>query len=194
MRKIILRICFLFWALFIGGFCYYLYSIPSPATDFPKADAIVVLTGGKGRVQEGIRLLSRQQAEKMLISGVGSGVNLEDLLSLQPANADEKQAAREQSGSISLGRSADSTSTNAQETKEWMEKQRFKSLLLVTANYHMPRSLMEFSSLMPEMKIYPAPVAPDDFHFDRWWTDAKSAKLLFLEYFKLVAAWIRIHQ
>lgn len=194
MRKLILRIFFVCCLLFIGGFCYYLYSIPSPMTKFPKVDAIVVLTGGKGRVQEGIRLLSRQQAEKMLISGVGSGVNLEDLLTLQPANADEKQTARQQSGSISLGYSADSTSTNAQETKEWMEKQRFNSLLLVTANYHMPRSLMEFSSLMPEMKIYPAPVAPEDFHFGRWWTDAKTAKLLFLEYLKLIAAWIRIQQ
>lgn len=192
MKKILnllLLGCLLVWA---GGFFLFLGHIPAESpTHYPKADAIVVLTGGKGRLHYALKLLAHGRAEKLLISGVGYGVHLGDLLSRQPLTGEAITSAQEKSSDISLGYMAYSTATNASETRKWMEKNHFHSILLVTASYHMARSVFEFSALMPEITIYEAPVIPDDFHIERWWEDKKTLKLVVMEYHKYIAARFR---
>lgn len=193
VRWIIYSAC-LFILLWAGGLLLFYTSIPEhrPAA-IPTADAIVVLTGGRDRINAGVKLLSEGYATKLLVSGVGYGVHKKELIALQRMAAPSQQSAVENSAKISLGYEAYSTATNARETRRWMRRHHLKSLILVTANYHMPRSRMEFAALMPDLTIYPVPVNPSDFEKTRWWSDARSRELLFKEYHKFLLSWCRIH-
>jgi uncharacterized SAM-binding protein YcdF (DUF218 family) len=177
---------FLIFLLWLAGFFWFLAQIPStsPPQD-NKADAIVVLTGGSKRLEHGFHLLKMGRADKLLVSGVGQGVLLRDLLT--PDTPPEKALQALPPG-VSLGYKANSTATNATETHRWMEKNGYRSMLLVTANYHMPRALLEFSWLMPEMTILPEPAFPDDFKLESWWKHWRSFTLIVLEYHKFLAA------
>lgn len=193
LRWIIYTAC-LFILLWAGGLGLFYASIPDerPAT-IQNADAIVVLTGGRDRIDAGVKLLSEGYATKLLVSGVGYGVHKKELMALQRLATPSKKSAEANSEKISLGYEAYSTATNARETRRWMQRNHLKSLLLVTANYHMPRSRMEFAALMPDLTIYPVPVNPSDFDKSRWWSDARSRELLFKEYHKFLLSWCRIH-
>ena len=92
---------------------------------------------------------------------------------------------------VALGYEADDTEGNATETAAWMKTQKFKSLRLVTANYHMPRSLIEFRHAMPDIEIVPHPVFPETFKQDDWWLWPGSAALLAREYSKYLIALVR---
>jgi uncharacterized SAM-binding protein YcdF (DUF218 family) len=72
-----------------------------------------------------------------------------------------------------------------------MRDQGFKSLRLVTANYHMPRSLLEFRHAMPDLEIVPHPVFPENFKQDEWWLWSRSASLVASEYSKYLIALLR---
>ena len=89
---------------------------------------------------------------------------------------------------ISVGYRADNTAGNARETAEWVEKQGLKSIRLVTASYHMPRSLLEFHRAMPDVRIVPHPVFPPRFKGSRWWLWPGTAALLSSEFGKYVIA------
>lgn len=170
----------LFW--FIGLFIFASY-IPGPSASVRlRTDAIVVLTGGAGRVTEGLTLLEQGLGERLFVSGVYRGVDVAALLKVA------RQMPRNLEWRITLGYSADNTVGNAQETAEWMAKQRYRSLRLVTASYHMPRSLMEFRRAMPAVDIIIHPVHPSQFKLDRWWLWPGSARLVMIEYHKYLVA------
>jgi uncharacterized SAM-binding protein YcdF (DUF218 family) len=120
-----------------------------------RTDAIVVLTGGSGRLVEGLALLEGGVAEKLFVSGVYRGVDVEELLRVARADGGSDSVAR-----IALGHEADDTRGNAHETAAWMAEQGYNSLRLVTAAYHMPRSLLEFARAMPDVSVIPHPVFP----------------------------------
>src|SRR5690606_9365765 len=101
--------------------------------------------GGSERLSEGRRLLTRQLADKLFISGVYRGVEVDELLSAG------KSDPRLISCCVILGHVAENTRGNALETAVWVYEEGYKSLRIVTANYHMPRSLLEFRSLMPDI-------------------------------------------
>lgn len=172
-----------FW--FVGLFVFASY-IPEPGPLPPnRTDAIVVLTGGSGRVGEGLRLLERGLADKLFVSGVYRGVDVAALLRaarLTPSQMEWR---------IALGYTADSTSGNARETGEWMRAQGYRSLRLVTASYHMPRSLLEFRRVLPNARIVIHPVHPNRFKSSRWWLWPGSARLVIIEYNKYLLA--RMH-
>jgi len=120
-----------------------------------KADGIVVLAGGAGRIAAGIELLHSGHGRRLLISGVDPNIE-----------SDVIYAAIGNSGTgteccVDLGRAALDTAGNADEALAWARKQGFKSLLVVTADYHMPRSLTEFRCRGSEIRIYPQPVRTD---------------------------------
>jgi uncharacterized SAM-binding protein YcdF (DUF218 family) len=142
------------------------------------ADAIVVLTGGSERVAAGIDLLNAHMGRKLLISGVHPGLSLDRLLNNQPVDKILRDCC------IILGHTAESTLGNADETRTWMAIEDYHSLRLVTANYHMPRSLLIFHQAMPHMWIIPNPIAPDSVKLDQWWTRPGTASLLVTEYNK----------
>jgi len=120
----------------------------------PRADGIVVLTGGPERIETGLRLLLAGQGGRLLISGLGGGATLPELA--RRAGVDPGPLADK----VDLGRKATTTHTNAVETAQWARAHAIQSLILVTASYHMPRALLELGRAMPGTMLHPAPVAP----------------------------------
>lgn len=171
------------WA---GGFLWYVNIIPTKV-EFPDkiTDAIVVLTGGSERLSEGRRLLGRHMAKKLFISGVYRGVEVDELLSAR------KSDPKLLSCCVVLGHIAENTRGNAQETAVWVHQQGYKSLRIVTANYHMPRSLLEFKSLMPDVEMIAHPVFPNNVKVTNWWRYPNSALLIASEYNKYMFASLR---
>jgi len=147
-------------------------------------DAIVVLTGGSGRLRAGLDLLMTHHAEQLFVSGVYRGVDVDQLLKVQ------KQRPEDVENRISLG-DAINTRENARETAEWMRENNLYSLRLVTAAYHMPRSLLEFEDVLTDVKIAPHPVFPDHVKQSKWWAFPGTLALTVTEYNKFLLAWTR---
>lgn len=170
----------------LAGFLWFAAGLPGePPHGTGRTDAIVVLTGGSGRVDQGLRLLAQKRARKLFVSGVYRGVDVERLLEL----ASDAPAAL--SCCVTLGYEAHSTRGNAIETARWVAENDIRSLRLVTAAYHMPRSLLEFRRRMPGVEIVPHPVFPPHVKQDEWWRWPGSAHLLAIEYTKYLLAWLR---
>jgi uncharacterized SAM-binding protein YcdF (DUF218 family) len=161
------------------GLVWFAEAIPRQPADRSEAtDAIVVLTGGPLRLKEGFSLLTEGRARKMLISGVNRGVELPELLRVAGT------APLSVACCVELGYVADNTAGNADETRMWMAKEGFSSLRLVTSNYHMARSLLEFRRAMPAVRVVPHPVLPDSFKRDDWWQWRGTLHLIAVEYNK----------
>lgn len=169
-----------------AGLVWFAESIPRAADDDGETtDAIVVLTGGAARLATGLDLLRQGRARKLFVSGVYRGVDVQELLRAQ------RQSPQAVECCIELGYSAESTEGNATETRRWAEREAIASLRLVTASYHMPRSLIEFRRAMPGLRILPHPVMPDAFRREAWWAWPGSLRLVVGEYHKLLAALVR---
>ena len=142
------------------------------------------MTGGSLRLVKGLDLLAQGLSKNLFISGVYRGVDVRELLKILKR---EKQQIENQ---ISIGIAVD-TKGNAVETKAWMTSNKVRSLRLVTADYHMPRSLFEFETVLPKENIVAHPVFPDKVKRVRWWAWPGTASLLISEYNKLLFAWVR---
>lgn len=151
-----------------------------------KADGIVVLTGGSSRVPDAMELLAAGYGQRLLISGVHPTSTASDISRTLPENQSFMHCC------VDLDRTAVSTRGNAAETRRWAERRGFKSLIVVTSNYHMPRALVEFSHAMPETTLIPFAVVGEKWREEPWWTSAATLRLLLSEYVKYVAAEIRV--
>jgi len=168
------------------GFLWFTTLLPTEPPDDDRAtDAIVVLTGGSDRLGVALDLLSADKGKKLFVSGVYRGVDVRQLLDLSQHSPEDLSCC------VVLGYEADNTRGNAIETAAWMKEQGFTSLRLVTATYHMPRSLLEFRRLMPDAEIVAHPVFPEHFKRDNWWMWPGSSTLLFTEYTKYLVALVR---
>jgi len=168
-----------------GGLLWFVDQIPRTlADDTRTTDAIVVLTGGAGRLAAGLALLAERRAKKLFVSGVYRGVDVAEILRLSREAPDELRCC------IDLGHDAVDTRGNARETAAWMAREGFRSLRLVTASYHMPRSLLEFRRLMPDVEIVPHPVISETVHVADWWRWPGSASLIASEFGKYALALI----
>ncbi len=169
-----------------AGLAWFAESIPRVAPDDREAtDAIVVLTGGAARLATGLDLLRQGRARKLFVSGVYRGIDVQELLRAQ------RQSPEAVACCIELGYSAESTEGNATETRGWVDREGIVSLRLVTASYHMPRSVIEFRRAMPAVRILPHPVIPETFRRDEWWAWPGTLRLIVGEYHKLIAALLR---
>lgn len=174
-------------ALWTGGLIWFATQIPRSAPrQVTTTDAIIVLTGGSGRLETGLQLLAEKRARNLFVSGVARGVDVAALLRIARRNPDDLACC------IAVGYHADDTVGNAHETAQWMRKQGFNSLHLVTANYHMPRSLLEFGRAMPAVRIVPHPVFPQRFKIGSWWRFPGTAMLLASEFNKSLIAQLAI--
>jgi len=139
-----------------GGFGWFLAQVRHPAPpETSAADGIVALTGGADRVGTALRLLASGRARVLLVSGVGGAADLAALgrrAGLRPADV---ASLRDR---VTLGRAAASTHGNAVETAAWAREHAVDSLLVVTADYHMPRAMAELSRALPDMRLYAMPV------------------------------------
>lgn len=171
--------------LWLLGLFWFANQIPDAVQDpTTRTDAIVVLTGGSLRVENGLQLLSAGMGKTLFVTGVFPGVSVPALL--HTANASGTLAC-----CIVLGHAADNTSGNAIETADFMRKQNYHSLRLVTSAYHMPRSLLEFTRAMPGITIVPNPVFAGNVKRDRWWEWPGTLSLIVNEYTKYLAAIVR---
>jgi uncharacterized SAM-binding protein YcdF (DUF218 family) len=151
--------------------------VPGP---LPRADAIVVLTGGELRLTAGARLLMEGRGARLLISGVNPMTSRDDLRRISGLSA------RLFSSRVDVDYAAHTTSGNANETKAWAASKGFTRLIVVTSSYHMPRSLMELRRTMPRITLVPHPVVSNKVHAARWWMDPHSARVLLGEYMKFL--------
>lgn len=193
LQKIIF--CFLlFVCLWLGGLLWFIEEIPvaqSHENDTVETDAIVVLTGGSNRLDYGLMLLAQDKGDKLFISGVHDKSTPEALLRHVTSPELRAKLAEGGSGTIVLGHEAENTIGNAEETSRWLKNENYHSIRLVTANYHMPRSLVEFRYAIPDLLIVPEPVFPDDFKLSTWWMDTESRRLVLSEYHKFLACKLR---
>jgi uncharacterized SAM-binding protein YcdF (DUF218 family) len=153
----------------------------------PRADAIVVLTGGVARIDGALQLLAQGRAERLLISGVNRVVTPSILgQTLAGDKLDDLACC------VDLGHVARDTIGNAAEARRWVEDQGFTSLIVVTSDYHMPRSMVELGTAMPAVRLIPFPVTNPDLHLDRWWRDPSVFGFLIREYAKFLYAKVRL--
>lgn len=151
-----------------------------------KADGIVVLTGGSSRVSDAMELLADGYGKRLLISGVHPTNAASDI----SRSLSDNQVLL--SCCVDLDRSAINTRSNAVEARRWARGRGFKSLIVVTSNYHMPRAIVELSHVMPDIELIPFAVIGDKWYDEPWWTSGAALRLLLSEYVKYVAAEVRV--
>jgi uncharacterized SAM-binding protein YcdF (DUF218 family) len=167
-------------AAVLAGFVAFVLSLPEPGSArVEPADGIVALTGEGGRLIPAMNLLEDGLGKRLLISGVNPATTKSSLKSLL-------HGGKLFDCCVDLGFSALDTRGNAEETARWARDHHYKSLIIVTVDYHMPRSLVEFGSEMPGIKLIPYPVA-DAIEAPNWQT----VRRLGSEYFKYVASSVR---
>lgn len=150
-----------------------------PKRPYPFDTAIVILTGGKNRIQEGVQLFKKQLADRIFISGVHQTSNKTALA--KSTNLDEKIFRQH----VDLGLEAINTLGNARESAKWIDAHHYKTIYLVTSDYHIPRSLLEFRTLMPNIKFIPYPV-PSNLQTTSLEKFYERYRILGLEYSKLL--------
>ncbi|MFZ4689394.1 MAG: YdcF family protein [Polymorphobacter sp.] len=135
----LLAVLALGWA---GGFLWFSLTLPDPAPVAARTDAIVVLTGGKGRLKRGLAVLEAGSARRMLVSGVDRGTTRKQL-------AAAAGIAKARLGTTDLGYEAVDTRSNAEETARWVKRYGFGSIRLVTSAGHMRRARLELARVLP---------------------------------------------
>lgn len=170
------------WAI---GLVRFVATLPEEVADeTTRTDAVVVLTGGADRLATGFALLKDGVGGRLFVSGVGESLSLDALLA-QLNLSDYPQALRRR---VDLGHKASNTVQNAQETAEWCREEGIRSIRLVTASYHMKRSLLEFQRELPELQIIQHPVFPQAVKQGQWWKYPGTLLLMTREYTKFVVA------
>lgn len=171
-----------------GGFLLFLSQLRSAEkTPDRKADAIVVLTGGASRVSDGLELLAAGYGKRLLISGVHPSSRPSEISRSLPEGQPYFTCC------IDLDRSAINTRSNAAETRRWANERGFKSLIVVTSNYHMPRAIVELSHALPDVELIPFVVVGEKWRDDPWYAGGTTSRLVLSEYVKYLAAEIRVH-
>ena len=166
--------------LVLGFFLFAAFATRTVQDDSKRADAIVVLTGGSQRIAEAGRLLRLGRAGRLLISGVNRKTSKAAVMRLTKLQPDLFKCC------VTLGYGAQNTRGNATETRDWQRTNKFSSLIVVTAAYHMPRSFAELSRRMPDVKLIPHPVVPKSFKAEPWWLHPTNARILASEYVKFL--------
>src|SRR3954468_17750070 len=151
-----------------------------------KADGIVVLTGGSSRVSDAMELLASGYGRGLVISGVHPTNGASDISRSLPDNQSLLHCC------VDLDRSAVNTRSNAVETRRWARERGFKSLIVVTSNYHMPRAIVELAHAMPDVQLIPFSVIGEKWRDEPWWTSGTTLRLLLSEYVKYLAAEARV--
>jgi uncharacterized SAM-binding protein YcdF (DUF218 family) len=155
------------------GFAWFAGALPQPVPASVKTDVIVVPTGGAGRIERGLAMLRAHAAAKLFVSGVDREVRPREFA------AEYKVTPAEMACCVVLGFAALDTRGNALETASWFKSGHFRSLRLVTSDWHMRRSSGELEEVLPHVRLVEDAV-----------TAEPSLKTLFVEYHKLLASWL----
>jgi uncharacterized SAM-binding protein YcdF (DUF218 family) len=169
------------------GFAWFVGQVPNQEVALTRnADGIVVLTGGSSRVNDAFELLASHKGKRLLITGVYPATNSFEISRVLP------EYQKLFTCCVDLDRTAVNTLGNAIGTRHWVESQGFRSVIVVTSAYHMPRALAELSHQLPGVELVPYPVVSERLKSESWWSHLPTAKLLFSEYVKYIVAAIRM--
>jgi uncharacterized SAM-binding protein YcdF (DUF218 family) len=172
----------LIWVAGLLTFADRIARLTPPDEPAAAADGIVALTGGSDlRLAAGAHLLEDGKGKRLLVSGVSRTATRDDLWTVTGAPKPLFDCC------VDLGFEAVDTIGNARETAEWAHAMDYHSLILVTADYHMPRALIELRAALPGVTITPYPVATPTLDARRWTADSRSAKRMATEYVKYLA-------
>ena len=174
-------------ALFLGGFGWFATHVSELMTpeDPAAADAIIVLTGGQSRLDAAIDLLKSGKGKRLLISGVHPAANSDDIRAVTGGDR------RLFSCCVDIDHAALDTIGNAEESAKWVKSHDYEHVILVTNNYHMPRSLLEMSRLLGTADLEPYPVVNTRLDHGEWIVKPDAMRVLFTEYNKYLLALAR---
>lgn len=195
--RFVLLLAVLVGGVAVGSFLHFTHSVrtsvPPPLVE-PLPGA-VVLTGGQGRVDAGVRLLAEGRARRLLISGVNPRTTEAAIRrAVAPAvvrNGGDGERQRLEglfTCCVQLGRSALDTVGNARETRDWATARGLDRLLVVTSDYHMPRALLELRRALPGTALTPWPVTSPRLREAGWYADPAALRRLAGEWARLVSA------
>ena len=158
-----------------------------------ESSNIVILTGGTNRIKNGLKIIEDFRKEnkknyKILVSGTGTGFTKNSLKKKLGPNFNPKLIQC----CIDLDSVSKNTYTNASETFKWAKKNDIKEFILITSNYHMPRAILEFKNIMPNLKIHTYTITPDKHEIKNWLNSFQTFSLVFTEYLKYILASLRI--
>jgi uncharacterized SAM-binding protein YcdF (DUF218 family) len=165
----VLALVFLGWAI---GFLWFVLALPGPAPGDARSDAVIVPTGGAGRIARGLEVLDAGLADRMLVSGVDPEVKAGEFA------AEFDVAPERMDCCVTLGFAAVDTRTNASETAKWVAQNGIGSLRLVTSDWHMRRAAGELDRTLPRNVSVIRDAVPTEGNFT----------VLLLEYNKLLAS------
>lgn len=169
-----------------GGFLYFAETVAAlEAPQDPKADAIVVLTGGYQRIDSAIGLLKQGAGQRLLISGANPTTSGTQIRKLTQSSSALFECC------VDMGYEAVDTIGNANETARWISDHQFRRVLVVTNNYHMPRSLLELRVSDPQTEFIAYPVVNSDLRNGNWLRQPGVMKAMLSEYLKYSLARIR---
>ena len=186
MRGAVL-LAFVILAILGGGFVWFISHVPATEITLNRnADGIVVMTGGASRVSDAIELLAAGHGKRLLISGVNPTTSSAEIARNNPRHEALVACC------VDLDHSAINTVGNAIETRRWARDRSFKSLIVVTSAYHMPRTMAELEVQMPDVALVPFPVVSEKLRNEPWWASAPTARLILSEYAKFVVSQLRM--
>jgi uncharacterized SAM-binding protein YcdF (DUF218 family) len=185
----------LFVALVAGGLVFIVFDFVSfadraansaPPDVLPQADAIVALTGGSGlRISVGMDLLEAGAGKRLLISGVNPDTTRQEIAAIAEGPEDLFACC------VDIGQEARTTIGNATEAADWAASHGFKTLILVTSDFHMPRSVLELGRTMPDQTLIAYPVRGVTIDPKAWTGNPRVARLLLTEWIKWRVVWLR---
>ncbi|HTP92594.1 MAG TPA: YdcF family protein [Xanthobacteraceae bacterium] len=188
MRAAAVKLAVLGAILLVIGFGVFIWLLPDEQVTLDRsADGIVVLTGGTARVSDALELMASGHGKRLLITGVNPGTTTGDI-ARQVVDYD-----RILNCCVDLDYSALNTLGNAVEARRWALDHNFRSLIIVTSAYHMPRALAEFAHQLPDVSLIPFPVVSDKLRIEPWWSNSATTRLVLSEYLKFLFAKLRMH-
>mgnify|MGYP002620467805 CR=1 FL=1 len=184
---IVLAVLFGGGLAFLGGFAAFASHVARLTTpaELPQADAIIVLTGGEKRLDAAVDLLKSGKGRRLLISGVHPAARLSDLQRATGGDAGLFSCC------VDIDHAALDTIGNAEESAKWVTSNAYDSVIVVTNNYHMPRSLLELKRLIGDAELQPYPVVNTRLDGGEWVANRAALRVLFTEYAKYLAALAR---
>lgn len=177
----IFLIAVIFWAVGLMTFAARVER-STPAAEPEPAQAVVVLTGGATqRLTTAVKLLEVGKGRRLLVSGVNPDATRKDIKDVS------KATQRMYDCCVDLGFKAEDTRGNAQETAAWSRRHGYTELLVVTADFHMPRAILELRGAMPGTRLIPYPIKTAELDAQTWWKTSHGARKMILEYCKYLA-------
>jgi uncharacterized SAM-binding protein YcdF (DUF218 family) len=187
IRSVAVKLAVLGAVALVLGFAGFIWLLPSQEVALDRnADGIVVLTGGTARISDALELLAAGRGKRLLITGVNPGTTTTDI-AREVLNYDRLLKC-----CVDLDYSAQNTLGNAVGARRWALEHDFRSLIVVTSAYHMPRALAELAHQLPDAALVPYPVVSDRLRIEPWWSNGDTARLVLSEYLKYLFAKVRM--